>query len=195
MSILDFIKKEFQADHKLKLLNKFIIFSAILLIYFVFASFHYGIKNGFLIMLLTWSFFVLSTPIPDGGIILDLPMRVLFKIRMIYSEIFVWLFAISLNIVNILFNKTIYSKTLLLKTFKHILIQPIPYWIIIILSCAGTFLSIVFSDEVLDVISDKHRYKFFKHKKKYYIILIVSIVIFIVIVYHVLLTKLGINVV
>jgi len=102
-------------------------------------------------MILTWSFFVLSTPIPDGGIILDLPVRYFTGMKMIFSEIIVWAVAISLNVFNLLFNPEIYKKTFLLTIFKDILTTPVPYWIIIMLSALGTYFTLYVGDELYDV--------------------------------------------
>lgn len=113
-----------------------------ILLYGVFVSYKFGFESGFLITALTWSFFVLCTPIADGGIIIDFPVRLLTNIKMIYSEIAVWVVAISINIYAFTQQREIYSTTLILDLFEHILSQPFPYWIIILLSAIGTFLSI-----------------------------------------------------
>jgi len=113
---------------------KFISVLILIIFYFLFASKSHGIKNGFLISILTWSFFVLCTPIADAGILIDFPMRLITGIKMIYSEIIVWVIAISLNLFMFFNNQKIYDKTILLSLFKHIIDTPFPYWAIIILS-------------------------------------------------------------
>jgi hypothetical protein len=62
------------SDHTLRVI-KFLLLFTILIFYFAFISFKYGVKDGFAITLLTWSFFVLCTPIADAGFILDFPIR------------------------------------------------------------------------------------------------------------------------
>lgn len=145
--------------HKTKkdVLKRFVIILTILVIYLSFAIGHYGLSNGFLVTLITWSLFVLSTPIADAGFLLDFPIRLFTKIRMIYSEIVVWVIAILLNLFVLSLYPIIYEKTFLLKIFKIILTNPFPYWLIIILSGLGAFLSIYFGDELLDVIMHKER--------------------------------------
>jgi len=187
------LKHFFQHETKILLKHKFITTLIILISYFIFASWHFGLKDGFLIMLLTWSFFVLATPIPDGGIILDLPIRFFTGIKMIFSEIFVWSFAITINILTLKFNITAYDKTVLLTIFKTILVNPFPYGIIIILSCAGTFSSLYFGDELFEVVSHIKRFKYQKHKTKFKFFMTISIIIFILIIYEILLNKLGIK--
>lgn len=191
MTILNEIYYYFSYETRKLLKNKFIIVSLILAVYFIFASLHLGIRDGFMVMILTWSFFVLATPISDGGIILDLPLRYFAGIKMIYSEIIVWILAISINIISLIFNGDIYKKTFLLTLFKEILITPFPYGIIIVLSCIGTFLSIYFFDELYEVIKHIHRHKYNKHKTWLKMIIAVSIAAFVIILYDILLNQLG----
>ena len=172
---------------------KFIIILTIFLIYFAFCIYRYGAQNGVLVSLLTWSFFVLCTPIADAGFLLDFPIRILTGIRMLYSEIAVWIIAIAMNIFFVIFNPSIYSKTLLLKIFYVILTHPIPYWSIIVLSAIGTFLSIIFGDELLDVVFHHERELWKKHHMKYKLILILFVFILIFITYFYLIEHLGIE--
>jgi len=193
MNQLRSIINHFSYETRKILRNKFLVVLSILILYLLFASWRFGLKDGFLVMLLTWSFFVLATPIPDGGIILDLPLRYFIGIKMVTSEIFVWIFAILLNIINLTLNKEIYEKTFLLTIFKDIITTPVPYMIIIILSCVGTFFSLYFGDELYDVLRHKHRHKHKKHHIKLKLIMILSVVIFIIFMYELLLKHLGIN--
>ncbi len=184
----------FSHETKKHSLTKFIILLFILISYFIYISFKYGIEGGFMITLLTWSFFVFCTPIADAGFLLDFPIRLLFNIRMIKSEMFVWIFATLLNLYMLTFNNSIYSSTFLLKLFHYILTHPFPMWIIIILSMAGTFLSIYFADEMIDVISYKDRKKYHKHMNKYYILTSAFLFIFIILFYNYLLKTMNINI-
>lgn len=189
------IEEHFSHDIRKIFANKFIIVSSLLALYFIFATWHFGLKDGFLVMALTWSFFVLATPIPDGGIILDLPMRYFAGIKMLTSEIFVWIIAIALNVINVIFNSSIYNKTLILTLFKDIITTPFPYALIIILSCIGTFFTLYVGDEVYDVLSHKKSDLHKKHNKKIRIIFLITIIIFIIILYELMLKHLGIKIV
>ena len=82
--------------------------------YFAFISYKYGLEQGFFVSLLTWSFFVLCTPVADAGFLIDFPLRLITKIKMFYAEIFVWLFAISLNFYAFFLKPKIYNKTKIL---------------------------------------------------------------------------------
>jgi hypothetical protein len=200
MTFLDLIKSNIKKSeyfiHKTKrsILIRFLLLVAILVSYFVFLSFKYGVNEGFLITILTWSFFVFCTPIADAGFLLDFPVRLITKIRMIYSEMFVWIIAFSINFYSIISNPNIYEKTAILKLFKHILLHPNPFWAIIIISAIGTFISIYFGDEMIDVVKHEHRKKYKKHKNKYRLILILFVIVITVLLYHHLLKKLGINI-
>ena len=150
---------------------------------------------GISITLLTWSFFVFCTPIADAGFLLDFPMRVITGIRMLHSEMIVWTFAFLLNIYFLFTNPQIYSSTLLLKLFYTIITHPFPYWIIVVLSALGTFMSVFFADELLDVMSHKERKHYHKHISKFYLVAFLFLIAGIVFLYNYLLSQLGINII
>jgi len=173
--IFSSIDKEFH-EHPL---IKFTSVIAIIFIYFLFAAKTYGLKEGVLVSLLSWSFFVLSTPIADAGILIDFPFRLITGIKMIYSEIAVWGIAISLNVFAVVKSPEIYNKTILLTLLKQIISTPFPFWIIIILSAIGTFLSIYLADIFANHKSKKKKHLNFlmKHRLLIFGILIVLIII------------------
>lgn len=174
-------------------LLKFILLLLILIIYFVYLNFKFDAKTSSTVTILSWSFFVLCTPVADAGLILDFPIRVLLGIRMIYSEIMVWIAAIIINIVCIYFVPSIYNKTVLTSLFYKILITPYPFWSIIFLSSIGTFLSIKFGDELFDVIKYKDCKFYHKHFFYHKIIIIISIFILTLWLYYHLLEILNVK--
>ncbi len=186
--------KDFSHETKKSLLKRFLIVAGIFVVYLIFVLFKFGWKNGILVALLSWSFFVLCTPICDAGLLFDLPVRLLTKIRMIYAEILTWIFAITLNILTISLAPAIYAKTSLLKLFKTILIHPYPYWAIIILSAVGTFLSVYFGDELLDIAFFHQQEKYPRHKNKLYLVILLFLVVVIIFLYEHLLKELGIKI-
>lgn len=175
---------------------KFLFVLLILIAYMFISIKHFGTKDGILVSVLSWSFFVFCTPIADAGFILDLPMRLVTGIRMLYSEIIVWTIAISINLIVFFSNSQIYEKTQLLSLFHHILAHPFPFWIIIILSAAGTYLSLLFGDELLDISYEhkKERTHHKKHKLKYKVIIFITLFVLILVIYDYLLKTLGINI-
>lgn len=178
---------------KKQVLIKFILLLVILAGYFGYLSYEYDIVTGGVAALLTWSFFVLCTPIADAGFLLDFPLRIIFGIRMVLSEIVVWCMAIAINITTLYFGANYYDTTALTKTFHEILITPFPYWGVIILSGLGTFLSIRFGDELMDVIHHRDRTYFHKHGYKHELIIMLSLAVLIAIGYYELISSLGIN--
>ncbi len=169
-------------------------FLVFIVVYFFYVSLKFGAGNGFLITLLTWSFFVLCTPIADAGFILALPARLFFGLRMIYTQIIVYFIAIGINLFSLAHLNYLYNNTLVLKLFRQILTTSWPDWLIIFLSLIGTFLSIYFGDELLDVSKHSQRHKYHKHMNKYHLIVIAFIVILTIIVYNFLLKQIGINI-
>lgn len=198
MKALSKIKKNKYFLHKTKrkVVIKFALLLLILIAYFVFLSFKYGIKDGLSATILTWSFFVFCTPIADAGFLLDFPIRLITKIRMIYSEMVVWTLAFLINLYSIFLNPGVYEKTGLLKIFKHILQNPYPFWSIILLSAFGTYLSIYFGDELIDVVKNRNRKKFIKHGMKHKIVIagFVLLICGIIATYYYLLEHLGIKI-
>lgn len=194
--IKSYIKKSEYFIHETKksVLVRFSLVVIVVVSYFIFVSVKYGVNRGFMITFLTWSFFVFCTPIADAGFLLDFPMRLITKIRMIYSEMFVWIIAFLINLYSLTFNPNIYEKTLILRLFKYILVHPFPFWSIIVISAIGTFLSIYFGDELIDVIKHENRKKHAKHKGKYKLILFLFLMV-ILVLYDFLLKKLGVHIV
>lgn len=178
---------------KKHVLYKFLLLCLLLISYFAYLSYEFDLLTGGIAAILTWSFFVLCTPIADAGFLLDFPLRLLFGIRMFFSEIAVWGIAIAFNLISIFYFTEYYETTKLTKLFYAILINPYPYWSVILLSGLGTFLSIRFGDELMDVAHHKDRAYFHKHGYKHEIIIIVFFV-FVFIGYYGLITSLGIDI-
>ncbi|VAX22806.1 hypothetical protein MNBD_NITROSPINAE01-1761 [hydrothermal vent metagenome] len=180
-------------ETKRRVLFKFLLVVALFGAYFFFIAYKYGFEDGFLITALTWSFFVLCTPVADAGFLLDFPIRLILQFRMFHAELIVWGIAISLNLYTYFSFAELYKKTELLKLFHQILSEPFPFWVIILISAIGTFLSIQFGDELMDKVHHKDCEKAIKHKSKYRFILMVFLVVMAVILYDFLLKKLGVE--
>ena len=181
-------------ETKRSALKKFILLLGIIVAYFGFMSYKYGMQDGLAVTILTWSFFVFCTPIADAGFLIDFPVRLLTRLRMIQSEMGVWITATAINIYSLSFTPSVYETNSLLKAFHYILLHPFPMWFIIILSAAGTFFSVYFGDELMDTIHHKDRVKYKQHKHKHRIIIIAFIAIGIIISYGYLIKQLGISI-
>ncbi|GHB01826.1 hypothetical protein GCM10009069_25750 [Algimonas arctica] len=172
---------------------KFALLLALMLGYFIYLTLQYDLLTGGIAALLTWSFFVFCTPIADAGFLLDFPLRLLFGIRMVVSEIAVWTVAVLINAGTMTFASHYYDTTILTKLLQQIITTPYPYWGIILLSGFGTFLSIRFGDELLDVFHHRDRNFFHTHHFKHELILF-GFFILIIFGYYYLISTLGIDV-
>lgn len=188
------IRGKFDFSPKEKSILKFVIILVIIGMYWEYVSFHYGAKDGALITLLSWSFFVFCTPVPDAGFLVDFPVRVLTKVKMLYSETIVWTFAFCVNVFVYMNYASIYSKTVILKLFKHIFSKPVPYWTLIILSAMGTFLSVRLGDQVWSVLRSDKKISELEHGRKYHFILFLFVIILIIALYDFLIYEIGISV-
>lgn len=175
-------------------LYKFIILLSVLLAYFGYLSWEYGLASGGLVAALTWSFFVLCTPVADAGFLLDFPVRFITGIRMFLCEILVWAIAIILNVIALNVSPSSYQATFLTSLFFQILTTPWPFWSIIVLCGAGTFLSVRFGDELLDVMSHKERDFHHDHSFKHKLIAMGGLLLIIVIGYYHLIARLGVEI-
>jgi hypothetical protein len=171
---------------------KFLLLCVILFSYFFYLSYEYDLLTGGVASLITWSFFVLCTPIADAGFLLDFPLRVLFGIRMVLSEIAVWVIAILINIISLIYFREMYETTLVTRTIEIILTTPYPYWSVILLSGIGTFLSIRFGDELMDVLHHKDRLFYLRHHFTHEIVLFLFFIL-VFFGYYKIISTLGID--
>ncbi|HFU76221.1 MAG TPA: hypothetical protein ENK66_08255 [Arcobacter sp.] len=187
--------KKFHLSHEThkETFLKFIALVAILVSYFFYMSWKYDASTGFSVALLTWSFFVLCTPVADGGFILAFPIRLLFGIKMAITQVILWFVAIGINIFMLSSMPETYELTFLTKLLNHILTEPYPYWSILIISAMGTFLSIFFGDEMMDVGLHKDRELNHKHGFKYRSIVVFGLGLLTVVAYYYLLSSLNIT--
>lgn len=181
-------------ETKRHVLIKFLILFCILAGYTGYLSYEYGLATGGLLALIAWSFFVLCTPVADAGMLLDFPIRLLFKVRMWVTELMVWCIAIIVNIYALATTPEVYEKSIIGHVFHGILIQPNPYWGIILLSFAGTFLSVHFADELMDLVKHHEVSRSLKHRLLFEGIMMATIFVLIIAVYNILLHKLGLDI-
>jgi len=173
-------------------LFKFLALISIVIAYFLYMSWKYDASTGLGVSILTWSFFVLCTPVADGGFILAFPIRLLFKIKMSITQAVLWFVAVGLNIFYMSVSPSSYDLTFITKLLKHILSEPYPYWSILIISALGTFLSIFFGDEMMDVASHKEREANHRHGAKYRTIIVLGLGVLTVVAYYYLLSSLNV---
>jgi len=163
---------------------KFALLCAVLLGYFAYLSWKFDLATGGVAAALTWSFFVLCTPIADAGFLLDMPMRLIFGIRMVVSELAVWAIAIAINLATLAVAPGYYETTALTGLLHSILLTPFPYWAVILLSAAGTFLSVRFGDEMMDVVHHRDREFFHSNHFRHELILLAFFAVVLVIYFE-----------
>ncbi|WP_220469700.1 hypothetical protein [Colwellia sp. MB02u-10] len=187
-------KANFNPKHEThkEILLKFLALVLILLTYFSYMSWKYDAATGFGVSVLTWSFFVLCTPIADGGFILAFPIRLLFNIKMAYTQIVLWFVAVGINVYMFFQHSNIYDLAFVTKLLKHILSEPYPYWSILLISALGTFLSIFFGDEMMDVAAHKDRSIAHSYGFKYRTLMVLGLCILTVTAYYYLLNSLNV---
>ncbi len=180
-------------ETKKQSLKKFIALVAIIISYFIFMSLKFGTRDGILTTILTWSFFVFCTPIADAGFLLAFPVRIITGIKMMYTQLFLYVIVFMINFYTFFHSSSIYDKTIILKLFYNILSKPYPFWGIILISFIGTILSIYFGDEMINVSKHNQRKKYHKHINKYKIIIFIFLIIFTIMLYYFLLEQLHIK--
>jgi len=165
----------------------------VLVAYFGYLSWKFDAATGVWLDSLSWSFFVLCTPIADGGFIIAFPVRLLFGTRMIVTQLFVWVVAGAINAAALTFAPGSYGDTVLTGLLFKILTTPWPDWSILIISAAGTALSIWFGDEMMDVTTHAHRVQHHRHGFKYRMVLMVGLSLATILAYYHLLGELDIR--
>lgn len=185
--------KSEHATHR-ESLWRFAVLVALLVAYFIYMSWKFNAETGAWLALLSWSFFVLCTPVADGGFIVAFPVRLLFGTRMIWTQVAVWGVAIAINVAALVFAPSAYDDSVLTRLLLTILTQPWPFWSILVLSAMGTGLSMWFGDEMMDVTTHRDRVKRHRHGFLYKIIVTVSLGALTIGAYYHLLRELGVEI-
>ncbi|MCP5074365.1 MAG: hypothetical protein GY947_13895 [Rhodobacteraceae bacterium] len=182
-----------KVPHRRQVFIKFILLVLVLLGYLGYLTHIYDFRTGSIAALLTWSFFVLCTPVADAGFLLDLPLRLLFGIRMFVSEVMVWGVAIGLNLIALMWFPHDYETTALTRLLHAIITTPWPYWSVVAISGAGTFLSIRFGDELMDVLHHHQRDHFHRHGFKHELLMLAFAFVISLVAYYEVISSLGID--
>lgn len=173
---------------------RFLALIGLLVAYFAYMSWRYDAATGAWSALLSWSFFVLCTPVADGGFIVAFPVRLLFGTRMLVSQVAVWVVAIIANFAALEFAPDRYQDAALTRLLYTILTTPWPYWSILAIAAAGTGLSIVFGDEMLDVTRHEDRKTYHRHGFKHRLLVVVGLGVLTILAYYQLLHELGVSI-
>lgn len=185
------IKRTYKHPHGL---NKFFILLLILAIYAAYVIFKFGLKDGLSTTFLTWAFFVTCTPIADAGFLVDFPVRILLGIKMIISEIIVWILALAVVAYHFIFNVEAFDTVEILRVFHTIIVNPWPLWTIVIVSLIGTFISIHLGDKIFTMVQQRNHHKHIKKLQLRRLVLEVTIFALVLALYFTLLSLTGISV-
>jgi hypothetical protein len=119
-------------------------------LYAVYMVHKLGVRAGVTVTYLTWCFLVLGTPVADAGGLLDVPVRLLTGIPMVWVEVCVIATSILSCAAFVWLYPEAFKHTALLRAFHIILTNPVPYWAIIVVCIIGTILSVRIGDLVID---------------------------------------------
>lgn len=136
--------------------GKFLLLLLIIAAYATFVSVKFGIQDGLSVTLLTWAFFVTCTPIADAGFLVDFPVRIAIGLKMLWSEVVVWVLAAIIIVSNLVLNPVIFENTLALNVLYTVVTNPWPLWLIVVVSAAGTFLSIHIGDQIFSMVAARY---------------------------------------
>jgi hypothetical protein len=144
------------ADRKASYI-KFGILIVFFFLYYLYVSQKIGFQHGFHVLVLTWCFLVLCTPVSDAGFIVDFPVVLLFDIPMFITQIFVFFFSIFLVIFYMKYGALVatYTQTEILRQFYRVLTTPNPWYWYIVVSQIGTFTSVRLYDHIYFYIKDR----------------------------------------
>lgn len=124
-----------------KFLSSYLPFLISLALFFSFYSVYeisrHGLAQGIHLVLLAWSLYVLCVPAAHGRVLIGLPVKVFLK-KMFFPEPYIWVACAILNIVTMIFNPSLYLKTLPTYLLYRILTVP-SYWIILVIGAIGAW--------------------------------------------------------
>tara|TARA_B100000424_G_C22660638_1_gene363491 strand:- start:160 stop:621 length:462 start_codon:yes stop_codon:yes gene_type:complete len=120
-----------------------IIFICILIFYI---SYH-GYTKGIYETLFIWAFLAVCTPIPESGLLISLPLKKYFDVKMVYSQIVVSI--IALFLLYLFYNKSFIKPLFLGKVFNDI-IKNQRYLVFVI-----SIISSIIGSELIDNMIDK----------------------------------------
>ncbi len=146
-------------------LQKFLLVLAVVVGYCLYAIHSLGIKNGLSVTALTWAFFVYCTPVADAGFLVAFPIRLITGIKILQTQIAVWFVAAGMVTLAFMTNVHVFDKTPLLQLFHKIIVDPWPLGLIVVLSFIGTYVNVLFDDDILDVAGARHKSSKLKSKR------------------------------
>lgn len=140
----------FTKDKDLKDEIKFYMYEAINIIFIcilIFYVSYHGYTKGIYETLFIWAFLAVCTPIPESGLLISLPLKKYFDVKMVYSQIIVSITAIFL--LCLFYNQSFIKPLFLGKIFNDI-IKNQRYLVFMI-----SIISSIIGSELIDNMIDK----------------------------------------
>ena len=140
----------FTKDKDLKDEIKFFMYEAINIIFIcilIFYISYHGYTKGIYETLFIWAFLAVCTPIPESGLLISLPLKKYFDVKMVYSQIVVSI--IALFLLYLFYNQSFIKPLFLGKVFNDI-IKNQRYLVFVI-----SIISSIIGSELIDNMIDK----------------------------------------
>jgi len=115
---------------------------------FIFFIFYNGLYKGTIKSLFIWAFFVLCTPVPEAGLLISLPVKRYFNIRMDICQTFVSLLALFMIFYFYYTDKKVINTNFIGKLFNGLV--KYNYYIIMILSVLSSILTSNLIDNIIN---------------------------------------------
>lgn len=123
-----------------------VVFICVLIFLIMFKGYFYGVIDAIFI----WAFFVIATPVPESGLLISLPLKRFFNIKMTYVQILVSIMAIFLTFYLYKCHGSVVKATYIGRLFDEIVKSK--YYIIIVLSIASSILGSELIDNYIDMV-------------------------------------------
>ncbi len=127
------MKKRFLPQYVLVLIPVLVIIAA----FIAYEVFRYGFVTGLLIVLLTWTCYILCVPAAHGRIMVGALLRMVTK-QSWFIEPYFWGTAVFINAVTLVFASDVYLLTIPTHVLLRIFVTP-EYWIILIIAAIGVW--------------------------------------------------------
>lgn len=123
-----------------------VVFICVLIFLIMFKGYFYGVIDAIFI----WAFFVIATPVPESGLLISLPLKRFFNIKMTYVQVLVSILAIFLTFYLYKCHGSVVKATYIGRLFDEIVKSK--YYIIIVLSIASSVLGSELIDNYIDMV-------------------------------------------
>jgi hypothetical protein len=133
----DLVKKRFIPTYLLTVIP----IGCIIVLFAAYEIVRHGFLDGIVIVLLSWSAYILCIPAAHGRFLIGAPSRIFFKYP-IFPEAYFWCLAVFLNATVIALKPELYTETIPTTILHRVFITP-SYWPLFAVAAAGTWYRII----------------------------------------------------